>query len=357
MRRIHLPFGRRVGPAGLRPLLVAATVLAVGLLPTGCADGAARGPSASRSNLPALGVNVHLEGLDDDQRHALFVRLADLGATWVRVGAPWYAVQPAPGSIDPAALNRLDRILTDATALGLNVLFIGDQAPDWAGGGSATASNSTAYGSFLGALARHFRGRGPGGTSPAYELMNEPDGATPVGRPWARPDQYAAAACAGYRAVKLQDSRATVLAGALDVTDWSPWLRQALRSGLTGCFDALSAHPYSDLSVLEEIRAMVRAEGTSDPVVWVTEFGYSTCEGALTTCVSPADQASLLVTRLRRLGQNHPSVPVAMVYEAGDEPENPGKDKERGFGLFTATGASKPSVGALRDLYRDRDQR
>jgi hypothetical protein len=89
----------------------------------------------------------------------------------------------------------------------------------------------------------------------------------------------------------------------------------------------------------------------------VTEFGYSTCEATLSSCVSPADQAERLVGRLRQLGRSYPWVPVAMIYEAGDEPDNRREAKERAFGLFTATGTSKPSVGALREPYRDGPRR
>ena len=340
----------------MRLLALLLGVLGV-LAVAGCGTPAAVVPVAdpAHAGLPALGVDTHLEGLSRAERRAEFARLADMGASWVRIGAPWYAVQPDSAATDPAALGGLDQIVADATAAGLRVLLIGDQAPDWAGGGGATATNPAAYGAFMGALAEHFRGRGPQGGSPAYEIMNEPDGQQDNGRTWATPSDYAHSACAAYRAIKARDPSAVVAAGSLDVTDWEGWLRSSFDAGLRGCFDVLSAHPYTELGVLREIRAVASAAGAADVPVWVTEFGYSTCNAIGHSCVGPPEQADELVARLRELRREYSWVPVAIVYEAHDEPGNPGKASERAFGLFARHGSelvAKPAVAALRALYR-----
>ena len=308
--------------------------------------------------LPSLGVTTHLSGLTDAGRRAEFARLATMGASWIRVGVPWYSVQPTPRTVSASELGALDQIMAAATTAGLRVLFIGDQAPSWAGGGGATASMPAAYGSFMGLLAEHFRGRGPHGASPAYEIMNEPDGLQENGQPWAAPSDYAAAACSAFHAIKSQDRGAIVVAGSLDVRDWAPWLRSAFQAGLGTCFDVLSAHPYSHLDVLDQIRAVAGAEGSPDVRIWVTEFGFSTCGDLQQSCVSEAGQASLLVERLEELRRYYPWVPVAMIYEDRDEPSNPATPPERAFGLLTTTddGAwmvAKPAVAAVQALYRE----
>ncbi|MBW0089586.1 cellulase family glycosylhydrolase [Pseudonocardia sp. KRD-184] len=308
--------------------------------------------------LPALGVTVHLEGVTDAQRRKQFADLAAAGATWIRIGAPWYAVQPDSRLADEAALAALDTVLSDATSAGLQVLFIGDQAPSWAGGDSdGTASNPSAYGDFMGLLAERFRGRGPGGASPAYEIMNEPNGLRADGQLWAQPAQYSAASCAAFRAIKAQDRGAAVIAGSLDVRNWEQWLDSAFEAGLGGCFDALSAHPYSDLAVLDEVRAVAAARGNAAVRIWVTEFGFSTCSEQALGCVNEREQASLTVERLRLMRDRYPWVETAMIYQDRDEPNNPGPAPERSFGLFRsgAVGDSftpKPVVGRLRELYR-----
>jgi hypothetical protein len=190
--------------------------------------------------------------------------------------------------------------------------------------------------------------------------MNEPDGLQSNGQTWATPADYAQAACAAFRAIKSHDPAAVVAAGSLDVSDWEPWLRSAFHAGLRGCFDVLSAHPYSDLTALNQIRAAAAEEGSPNVPIWVTEFGFSTCgdilQGILKSCVSETEQASLFVERLKELGRHYPWVPVAIIYEARDERDNPGEAPERAFGLFkkadTEPGiVAKPAVAAIQALY------
>jgi len=316
---------------------------------------------ARHAVLPYLGVNTHLGGLSATERRIEFTRLATMGASWIRLGVPWYSVQPDPETVNFSALHELDQIIADATSAGMRVLLIGDQAPSWAGGGDATASMPSAYGAFMGVLAEHFRGRGRYGATPAYEIMNEPDGLGPNGQFWATPVDYAHATCAAFHAIKSRDSTALVVAGSLDVTQWEPWLRSAFRAGLGGCFDTLSVHPYSDLAVLNQIRTAAAEEGSVHVPIWVTEFGFSTCgailHDPLKSCVSESKQAYLLVERLKELGRRYPWVPVAIIYEAQDEPDNPGTLPERAFGLFKKTNTgpgivAKPAVLAIQALYQ-----
>jgi hypothetical protein len=73
-------------------------------------------------------------------------------------------------------------MVKDTAIYGINVLVFIDQAPEWAGGGDHTAANPKAYGSLMGEVARQLRGLGPERDSPAYELMNEPNGLNENGR-------------------------------------------------------------------------------------------------------------------------------------------------------------------------------
>ena len=93
----------------------------------------------------------------------------------------------------------------------------------------------------MGSLDRQLRGLGPGGSSPAYELMNEPNGLMAKGRTWTTPVDYARSACAAYRIIHAADPSATVIVGSLNLTDWQDWLRTALHAGLADCFDVFSA--------------------------------------------------------------------------------------------------------------------
>ena len=103
---------------------------------------------------------------------------------------------------------------------------------------------------------------------------------------------------------------------------------------------------------------MVREEGRSDIQIWVTEFGESTCDEPVLGCVSEDDQAARLVASLSELASGYPYVPVAMIYEAQDDPQAPGASSERHFGLFRLAGdvakVPKPAATSIRKLYLHR---
>ena len=148
-----------------------------------------------------------------------------------------------------------------------------------------------------------------------------------------------------------------MVAGSLDLTDWQDWLRTAMHAGLAGCFDVLSAHPYAGMAVLQEIRALAREEGRPNLQIWVTEFGESTCDDLALGCVTEDEQAVRLVASLRELASDYPYVPVAMIYEAQDDPQALGDFSERHFGLFRTIVngkglVPKPTVAAIHTLYQ-----
>lgn len=331
--------------------------LALALVLSACGGAASVSPTAGNAQprLPALGVDAQIEGITAAQRRAEFAQLVAMGASWIRVSASWLEVQPDQGAVNSRKLSELDQVIKDAAAAGLRTLVTGsDQIPDWAG--RTTSGAVTDFGSFMGVLAERFRGHGPGGTSPAYEIVNEPNGVQDDGQTWA-PTDYGHVACASYHAIKAQDPTAVVAAGSLGSLDdsaWEPWLRGAFKAGLGGCFDVLSSHPYASWDVLNRIREIAADEGSPDVPVWVTEFGFSTC--ALDYCMSEAEQANSFVERLKQLRSDYPWVPVAIVYEAWDEPGALEKEPaERSFGLFRRTGRDvvpKPAFGAIQALYR-----
>jgi polysaccharide biosynthesis protein PslG len=348
------PARRRRSRGRSLALLLCAIAVAI----SGCGGSvsvAAPASGGAQPRLPALGVDAQIEGITAAQRHAEFSQLATMGASWIRVSASWLEVEPSKGAVDGGKLHELDQVIADAASEGMRTLIIGtDQIPDWAGGGTASASE--AYGSFMGVLAQHFRGRGPGGTSPAYEIVNEPNGVQEDGQTWA-PTDYAHAACSSFRAIKSHDPAAVVAAGSLgdlDASGWEPWLRAAFKAGLGGCFDVLSTHPYSGWDVLNQVRRVAAAEGSPGVPIWVTEFGFPTC--GLESCVSETEQANSFVERIEEIGRDYPWVPVAIMYEAWDEPQALEKGpEERAFGLFRRTNngaVGKPAVGAIQALYR-----
>ena len=89
---------------------------------------------------------------------------------WVRTGAYWSTVEPAPGQWD---WNVADAIVDGARANGQQVLYILSGAPQWACGctnGAARPANIELWKDFVSHVALHMKGR-----VAAYEIWNEPD--------------------------------------------------------------------------------------------------------------------------------------------------------------------------------------
>ena len=365
--------GRRVLLAALASVL-AATGALYGTGPDRATAAPARPATdaAAATPFPALGFQVNLDSQSSTDRRRVLADLAAMGATWVREGVAWHLVQPNPGALSTTALAPVDSLVTDAAAAGLRVMLTADDtAPAWATTGTAQDLSNN-YGDFTGRLAAHFLGKGPSGSSPAYELMNEPNGggagSTTAGtqsnaqvepqstKPDDTPTDYAHAACAANTAIHAADSAATVVAGAIGADlPWMTWAQTSLQAGLAQCFDVLSMHSYSGTSPLPELRTMAADAGRPNATIWLTEFGATTCTEANVGCVSEAQQSTIILDNLNKLQQNYPWVPVAMVYQACDL-VGASTPREAAFGVYRSTtstrcSAPKAVVAAITDLY------
>jgi hypothetical protein len=333
------------------------------------------GAARSIAALPALGLQVNLDNQSSTDRRRVLADLAAMGASWVREGVAWHLVEPNPGALDTTALAPIDNLVADAATAGLRVLLTADDtAPAWATTGTAQ-DLSNAYGHFTGLLAARYKGKGPAGTSPAYELMNEPNGgggssssgtasgaranasAEPAStKPDDTPTDYAHAACAANTAVHTADSSATVVAGAIGADlPWMTWAQTSLQAGLAQCFDVLSMHSYSGTSPLPELRTMAADAGRPNATIWLTEFGATTCTEPDVGCVTEDQQSSVILSNLDQLQQNYSWVPVAMIYQACDllDASTP---REQAFGVYRSTTATrcsapKAAVAAITNLY------
>jgi len=324
---------------------------------------------AATSGLPALGLNVRLVEHPAATQNQVTSQLAAMGATWIREAVNWRLLQPNPGTFDSAYLAKVRSTVSAAKAAGLRVLMTADnQAPDWARAGT-DQDLTNAYGSFVGQLAADFKGTGPGGVSPAYEIMNEPQGgasgsAAPAavhpaqtGLPSATPELYTQAACAAYHSAHAADSTAKVAAGSINTSvDWQPWLRQVFADGIGSCYDVLTVHSYSGPDPLDVAEGIAADNGRPNTTIYLGEFGGTTCPQSGSGCVPESYQSSLITNFLNDL-TTRPFVPVAMIYEACDTP-GLSSPRESYFGVFHSTSATaictsaKPAVAALTALYQ-----
>jgi hypothetical protein len=320
-------------------------------------------PRAHDSAAPPLG-GVNIGDVGPRPLREADLEIADaqaLHAKVVRTGVPWSALEPRGASqLEPRALAFADRLVSDATAAGIQVIMVVDSTPCWASSapaatlrkcvpGSSSRANAwppsepATYAAFVAYLAQRY-----GAHLAAIEIWNEPDQANQLY--FAGPDKtarYAAILRAAYTAIKQADPNVPVLAGSL-VGANGVFLRALYAAGIKGYYDGLAVHYYTlTLASLRSIHEVQVANGDTKPL-WLNEFGWSSCyprhkvqqEQA---CVTPAIQAANITNIYRSLAGT-PWVAAEVIYKLqGSTAED--------FGVLTERGARKPAFTALSQVF------
>jgi hypothetical protein len=310
--------------------------------------------------------------LDDMQRAHVAIARVDVG--WASVE------QEGKGQINWDYVHRLDHLVEGANARGIKLLLMYAETPCWA----STAPSDVKQGcdgswwdrdvqnyapkraddfadSFGWAVKRY------GDRVYSWEVWNEPNldyfyrTDNPVG-------DYAKMVRAAYRAAKDADSRPIIVAGSLSDSDFE--FTDALYDhGVKGYFDAWSIHPYSDdrdplntdvesprysfRAGIPAVRKVMHRHGDRKPI-WLTEFGYSTCNvrGAESwqNCVSQDTQAKYLKRAFLQM-QKWGDVPVGIWFNFKNWSDDSG-DRVANYGLETADGHEKPSFDAFAGVAR-----
>lgn len=315
----------------------------------------------STDSSTVIGVaDSNLYDLDQNELAARLSKLQSLGVTSLRVGVPWVYIQPTGTVYD---WTRMDNLVETASSMGFTITGAITGTPPWAGMLLAGAPNPPAFADFAGAVAGRY-----GTQISTYEIWNEPNGVifyAPVSAA-----SYTELLKGAYTSIKAAQPSATVLAGALGATTTLPgitlspqeFLAQMYDAGAAGHFDALSFHPYhqtlpfstgtgitnSPLEQIQQLYAIMAANGDSDLRIWATEFGTATTPG---WGVTEAEQAALLrdfITGWSRLAYAGP----AFVYTTQDIASGV-LNHEFNFGLFSSNGAPKLAAAMLAQLIAD----
>jgi hypothetical protein len=268
-------------------------------------------PSGLRNQMGFAGGGTFLSNPDDVIQRELD-GMAATGATWLRIGFLWSALEPkAPGQYSWA---KLDKVVGWARARGLKLVANVSYTPKWArpaGCDDMTCppTDPALYARFMGALVRHYS---PLGVK-TYEVWNEPNQYY-WWKPRPNPRAYADLLRRAYLQAHLADPTVTVLAGAFapardneSGTTMNPrtFLNGMYQAGIVGQFDALSFHPYSGdqdpridaywnmmTGVGPDLVAIMNSHGDLNKKIWGTEMAYSTYSGA--KGVTEGEQARLL---------------------------------------------------------------
>ncbi|MGB5758597.1 MAG: cellulase family glycosylhydrolase, partial [Acidimicrobiales bacterium] len=312
---------------------------------------------------PSPGVNFEEWNVPDGVRGRALDLLASSGMEWLRVDVGWRSFElECDNCYSDWYINRIDTLIADAKARGLDVMFTVGETPSWANSGDKLAppADPAKYGEFMTWLANRYRGRVIG-----YEIWNEPDLEKffhgDVG-------DYVELLQAAYRGVKAGDPNGTVVFGGPSHQN-VPFISAAYDAGAGGYFDVMATHPYqggSDkppdhptdgniwwMTEQPTITELMRRHGDGHKEVWWTEFAWSVGpnnEGlpSYRRGVTEQQQGQYLVEALQLAADRYPNVTRAAWYN-GLERVDAGADSwTRGYALIRRDMTPRPALEALR---------
>lgn len=316
---------------------------------------------------PGFGVNFHCgwSSYTDAQRQAVVAKLADAGATWVRIDVGWSAMEePGRARVATWYRDRIDRCVELARARGLSVLLLLWSTPRWANGGrgvNVPPNDPAEFARFAGWAAARYEGK-----ARAVQVWNEPS----LSGFWSGSvDAYAALLKAAYPRIKAAAPRTTVVLGGPAYAD-DAWLSAAYAAGIKGSFDAASCQPYqsaSDLAPeapdvgtkyrlahLPAFKAVMDRNGDGHKAVWLTEIGWSAHANPSGTPpwargVSESRQGEYLRRAVEYVRANYPYVTHLFWYNERNKVGT--SSHEANFGLLRSDLSPKPAYHALEALY------
>ena len=300
---------------------------------------------------------------DDANRARILKAAVDLGATTVRVGAPWASIQTSASGPSWSILDRMMGAVEDA---GLEPYFTLTEPRatvgkflGWFGGYSATAAQ---FGQCCADIVKRYP------QIRYFEVGNEVNSVLHAFDSKPTVDGYVPLLNSAYDAI---DGLATVVAGGLAVGDdrafgWKdpvPFVRGLYASGAK--FDALSYHPYpinllksgwpaeSDVAnatqvrKIETIRKIMVESGDEAKSIIVSETGLDSVRW---TEEQQAEKYPALLGYLDSL----PYVSAVFVQSIVDWPwKNRGTaNKEQNWGLTRVDGSEKPAFAVVRDIMK-----
>ncbi|QDL98010.1 glycosyl hydrolase [Rhodopseudomonas palustris] len=301
----------------------------------------ALGDRTTRPTSP-WGVATGAEWLDDHPRFNPI--LAKAGVTWLRAFHEWQSIQPNRGTWNWAPS---DRLVNDATANGLGLLYPLAYLAPWAsadGGTRAFPIKDIQYWrDYVGAVVERYHR-----SVKHWEVWNEFNGSFAIN---GNPSSYADLVREASIAAKRIDPSARV---GLSVANFDvSFLERTIEAGAAGHFDFICIHPYEKLDLLESgsevefmamastLRRMLASHSLDSSLpLWISEIGAV----ANTEAKSEASQARLL-TKAYILG-------LASGFEKifWFEARGPAYRDQADHGLLRSDYSPRPALDALATL-------
>ena len=335
-------------------------------------------PAAAMAAEPGIQTHLMWGGEDRGEVDRQLDRLAEAGATVMRMDVGWSSLQQSsPDRYEEWLLARLDYVVDGANARGIKPLLTLMETPCWA----STAPEEIKQGCEGAWWERGAQKYGPADPQPyaraaAYvaeryrsklaglEIWNEPNhpnffkGDDRAGR-------YAALLKAAYPAIKAAAPEVTVVGGAISESDLG-FIGQLYALGIKGNFDAFSIHPYnanvspldgragwdirgSFLRGVPAVRQLMLAQGDDKPL-WLTESGWSTSLTRAEPWISGVEeqtQAQFLEQQLDKI-REWDYVAVNIWFNLIDVGGDDQYDLDGNYGLLREDHSPKPAFAAFK---------
>lgn len=327
---------------------------------------------------PGLVIGITANLLDSAPALGPVVRKAGIG--WLREEFRWDLIEPRRGRFD---YRRYDALVGDAARRGERLLPLLVDSPPWLARAPLTIPRDLAsWQRFVAGVVGRYGPRGEfwranpqldARLAPrVWEIWNEPylpqfsaGGVSPA----AYADLVAASVQAGRRVdpesrwLTAAETKYRSAGGA--ARSWLPDLLAA-RPDLGRYLDLLAVHPYSLVGPEEEkgdvagrfdriaeIATTMENLGLSDPTLWLTELGWSTCTQR-PPCVAETVQARYLRQALQRIASRYRGLVAAVfVYRFSDLQGNGPGDFLARFGVVRRNGKPKPAYEVVRQAAQE----
>lgn len=336
-------------------------VIALAILLTGLS--AAPAVAAPRTVSP-FGVNSHmLWGYSNATIDREMDVLQASGATWLRIDVGWNNFEPTTkGVYDTSQLAKLDYIVAQASAHGMNVVPTVIAVPKWANDGVSRwnpPTDNADFGDFMKFMAARYAGK-----ITYWELGNEVNetGNWNVPRV-SSPARYVEFLKAGNAGTKAGNPNAKVITAGLAGADFG-YISEMYQAGAKGHFDIIGIHPYGGGSPYTErpdypgrcysgmalVKQVMDANGDASKTIWATELGWET--GTSTKSYTEAQQSQYTYEAFQRLYAEFPYVTTIFVYGLRNQGTDLASPIEN-YGLLRKDFTAKPAFASFRKAFED----
>jgi len=362
--RLASPVRRR---SLLASLVVAVVIL---LLPAGAV--AATGQLRGAQTHPLWGDST----VSDFDRELDMLRAA--GGDTIRIDIGWSSLESeGKGKFSNWYVEKTDTFLEHAADRGIKVIGTFWATPCWASSAPDSLkqdckgawwdnkvhiyppTDNSDYADAAAWVARRW-----GSRLAALEIWNEPN----LKEKWflEAPDParaYAGILKAAYRPIKAAAPDLPVIGGALASSD-GEFLKRLYALGAKGSYDGFSIHPYNEwrdpddpwkpewkeytfVTGVPWIHEIMAAHGEGDLGLWLTEFGFSTCQSGISWCIDEKAKAEYIKDSFR-IAAGWSYVKAAIVYNLRNNGSNPA-DLGDQFGLLERDFTPKASYRAFKE--------